>query len=79
MQGVKHDDVEGFDMRLATRQFFLRAYKYATLPLSEALLFYLKAQRVGPGYDGPGDRPISFQADPYAEFMIWTEHLKQVI
>jgi hypothetical protein len=78
MQQVRHEDVEGYDMRLATRLFFLRAYKYSTLSLKEALSFYLNAQRVGPGYQGYGDRPISFQADPYAEFMIWTEYLKKV-
>ena len=75
--GVDHADVDDWDKCKATRLFFLKVYKYATLPLADAAKFYVKARNIGQPYEEE-DVYFAFEDEPYAEFLIWTEYLRQV-
>jgi len=59
--------------------FFLKVFKYATVRLHDAANYYVKALNFGDcSYNG-NDHYFSFEKEPYAEFLIWTEYLRKVI
>ncbi|CBY32753.1 unnamed protein product [Oikopleura dioica] len=77
MENLEHDDVDDQSKQQALCLFFLKVFKYATVRLHDAANYYVKALNFGDcSYNG-NDHYFSFEKEPYAEFLIWTEYLRK--
>ena len=79
MEKLEHDDVDDQSKQQALCLFFLKVFKYATVRLHDAANYYVKALNFGDCSHDDDDHYFSFEKEPYAEFLIWTEYLRKVI
>jgi len=77
MSAIEHEGVDDQDKRYVTCAFFLKVFKFATMPLSDAAHFYLKALNIE-GRHNDADRCFVFNEEPFTQFLIWTEYLRKV-
>ncbi len=77
VSAIEHKGVDDKDKRYVTCAFFLKVFKFATMPLSDAAHFYLKALNIE-GRHNDADRCFVFNEEPYTQFLIWIEYLRMV-